>query len=92
VFTVSGGEAGRKVAFGKNQPVIQHGNIQRLIAKVQASKREVPAKPQPAAPAPGPRPPAPGTFVPDARCPVCGQGVRREWPACPFCHAKFKTG
>jgi len=92
VFTVSGGEPGRKVAFGKNQPVIQHGNIQRLIAKVQASKREVPAKPQPAAPAPGPRPPAPGTFVPDARCPVCGQGVRREWPACPFCHAKFKTG
>lgn len=101
VFNVSGGEAGRKVAFGKNQPVIQHGNIQRLIAKVQASKREAPAKAAPAAtatapaaaaPAHGPRPPAPGTFVPDARCPVCGQGVRREWPACPFCHAKFRSG
>jgi hypothetical protein len=100
VFNISGGEAGKKVAFGKNQPIIQFGNIQRLIAKVQASKKEAPppARPPAAAssaapvPAPGPRPPAPGTFVPDARCPVCGQGVRREWPACPFCHAKFKTG
>jgi hypothetical protein len=96
-FSISGGEAGKKVAFGKNQPVIQFGNIQRLIAKVQASKKEAPpaAKPPPTAPsvpAPGPRHPAPGTFVPAARCPVCGQGVRREWPACPFCHAKCKTG
>ena len=94
VFSISGGEAGKKVAFGKNQPIIQFGNIQRLIAKVQASKKEAPAKPAPAAPAASsaPKPPAPGSFVPDARCPVCGQGVRREWPACPFCHAKFKTG
>jgi len=97
VFSISGGEPGKKVAFGKNQPVIQFGNIQRLIARVQASKKEAPpaAKPPPAAPsvpAPGARQPAPGTFVPDARCPVCGQGVRREWPACPFCHARFKTG
>lgn len=96
VFSISGGEAGKKVAFGKNQPIIQFGNIQRLIAKVQASKKEAPARPAatagPSAPAAAYKPPAPGTFVPDARCPVCGQGVRREWPACPFCHAKFKTG
>ncbi len=98
MFSIAGGEAGKKVAFGKNQPIIQFGNIQRLIAKVQATKKEPPAKP---APAPAPAGPAAatvpkagpaGTYVPDARCPVCGQGVRHEWPACPFCHTKFKAG
>lgn len=98
VFSVPGGEPGKKVAFGKNQPIIQFGNIQRLIAKVQASKKEAPPKPAPppvpAAPAPAaaPRAAGPGAFTPDARCPVCGQGVRHEWPACPFCHTKFKAG
>ena len=94
MFSISGGEPGKKVAFGKNQSIIQFGNIQRLIAKVQATKKEAPPKPAaaPAAPAAAPKQPAPGAFVPDARCPVCGQGVRREWPACPFCHTKFRAG
>lgn len=118
VFNLLGGEAGKKVAYGKNQPVFQAGNVQRLIAKVQASKKEALARPAgaPAAPsiatpksaaAPAapkvssaispahptrPAPAAPQTYTPDARCPVCGKGVRKEWPACPFCHAKFRSG
>ena len=121
VFNLIGGEAGRKVSYGKNQPVFQAGNVQRLIARVQASKKEAPVRPAgahiahsiatPKAPqaasvaaaqkaptaasALGPRmaaPAAPAAFTPDARCPMCGKGVRKEWPACPFCHAKFRTG
>lgn len=97
VFTIVSGEAGKKVAFGKNQPIIQAGNIQRLIAKVQATKKEAPSRPAAPAPAPPPAaakpaPASPASFTPDARCPVCGKGVRKEWPACPFCHTKFRAG
>lgn len=110
VFNILGGEPGRKVAYGKNQPAFQAGNVQRLIAKVQASKKEAlarpagaPAAPQIASPKAAPAAPAAaapkaapaaGTapFTPDARCPVCGKGVRKEWPACPFCHTKFRAG
>ena len=109
VFSIIGGEPGKRVSYGKNQPVFQAGNIQRLLSKVQASRKETPGRPPaphvvtastapkaaPAAPpAAAARPPAqpPGTFTPDARCPVCGKGVRKEWPSCPFCHAKFRQG
>jgi len=109
VFNILGGEPGKKVSYGKNQPVFQSGNVQRLISKVQASKKEVPGRPPaphvvpaaatpkaapaaPAVPAARPPPQPPGTFIPDARCPVCGKGVRKEWPACPFCHSKFRQG
>ncbi|MEM2869027.1 MAG: DUF5711 family protein [Thermoplasmata archaeon] len=90
IFSIAAGEPGRKVAFGKTQPIIQHGNIQRLVAKVQASKKEAPKTP---APTPLARVPSPGvTFTPDARCPVCGKPVRRDFLACPFCHTKFRAG
>jgi hypothetical protein len=100
VFNVLGGEPGKKVSYGKNQPVFQAGNVQRLIAKVQATKKEALAKPAGAGgapPAAAPKvatsaPAAPAAFTPDARCPVCGKGVRKEWPACPFCHTKFRAG
>jgi hypothetical protein len=97
VFNLLGGEPGKKVAYGKNQPVFQAGNVQRLIAKVQASKKDALARPAgaPAAPViatPKAAAAAPAAFTPDARCPVCGKGVRKEWPACPFCHTKFRAG
>ncbi len=92
VFSIASGEPGKKVAFGKTQPVIQYGNVQRLVAKVQASKREAPLKAAPAT-APAARVQAPGvTFTPDARCPVCGKPVRRDFPSCPFCRTKFRAG
>jgi outer membrane protein assembly factor BamB len=94
VFSIVAAEAGKKVAFGKTQPIIQLGNIGRLVAKVQAAKKDAPPKPAapagaaPKAPVAGP---APGTFVADARCPACGKGVRMDWPSCPYCHTKFRA-
>ena len=101
VFNIAAGKPGERASLGRNQPIIQAGNIQRLIAKVQATRKEAPARPgaPAAAPAfalptgkPAPPGPAPGSFIPDARCPVCGKGVRKEWPACPYCHTKFRAG
>lgn len=77
-------ESDKPLAYKKSQPFIQLGNVQKLIAKVQADKAagRVPAVPPALAVA------APAEFVGEAaalKCKKCGNLLQEDWKACPKC-------
>lgn len=76
IINIIGVEAGKIVKYPKFQPVIQMGNVQKLMTKVAAAKRKEGKK----------VPPAP----PRIKCPSCGGSVRADSKICPLCHDILK--
>jgi hypothetical protein len=80
-------ESAKSLLYKKSQPIIQLGNVQRLIQRVQADRKagKVPSPP-PALPG-GPAEPG-GDVIGDVtslKCRRCGTLLQEDWKACPKC-------
>lgn len=80
-------ESEKPLPYKKSAPFIQLGNVQKLIAKVQADKQ---AGRVPAPPSSMGAPPALDAVVREvqaSKCTRCGNLLQEDWKACPKCGA-----
>ncbi|HKZ60145.1 MAG TPA: PQQ-binding-like beta-propeller repeat protein [Candidatus Thermoplasmatota archaeon] len=80
-------ESEKALPYKKSAPLIQLGNVQKLIARVQADKAagRIPAPPPSATPSPGAD--AVVQEVQALKCKKCGNLLQEDWKACPRCMA-----
>lgn len=81
----------QRTAYPKAFPVVQVGNVQRLVQRVQASKTAKPGSPpavmppRPATPAPAAGPGKAAASGAARACPGCGKPIQGMWTHCPYC-------
>jgi hypothetical protein len=83
--TINAVESDKALPYKKSAPLVQLGNVQKLIARVQADKAAGRLSAPPASVAPQPALEAVVQEVQSLKCKKCGTLLQEDWKACPRC-------